>query len=205
MSKGTAATGSRSPRSSVPGSSAQTSSVPTSSSAQESARGHGLAMYSEAASASGPDSTEGLPPLSLDLLTSVPYNEDGLMTSVGSIDHFSGRCRPCAYWFKGVCGRGIACQRCHFVHQGQKGKRLRPSKQMRDRLRRQGWDESTSEASETVAEDSSRISGGSHSGSSQPSGPSSSFPLAGSHSGGSHPSSANPLVAKGPRRNSVPL
>lgn len=65
----------------------------------------------------------------------VPLDEAGSYTSVGSIGHANGDCKPCAYWFKGVCAHGVMCRRCHIVHSGQKSKRLRPSKQARQRIR----------------------------------------------------------------------
>jgi len=66
-------------------------------------------------------------------LAGVPINERGELTSVGSASHRSGQCKPCAYWFKGACSHGILCRHCHFIHAGQKFKRLRPSKQRRQR------------------------------------------------------------------------
>mmetsp|Transcript_31367 Transcript_31367/g.73166 ORF Transcript_31367/g.73166 Transcript_31367/m.73166 type:complete len:206 (-) Transcript_31367:138-755(-) len=67
---------------------------------------------------------------------SIPFNADGELTSVGSIAHGTGECFPCAYWFKGICKYGLNCTSCHFVHEGQKSKRLRPSKHVRMRFRR---------------------------------------------------------------------
>mmetsp|Transcript_23270 Transcript_23270/g.59421 ORF Transcript_23270/g.59421 Transcript_23270/m.59421 type:complete len:315 (-) Transcript_23270:85-1029(-) len=79
--------------------------------------------------------SEGRQSAELDLLIQVPYDEEGEMTSIGSIGHTEGQCHPCAYWFKGVCAHGVTCRHCHFVHDGQKGKRLRPSKLTRQRLK----------------------------------------------------------------------
>eukprot|EP00747_Dinoflagellata_sp_TGD_P170297 gnl/TRDRNA2_/TRDRNA2_201499_c0_seq1.p1 gnl/TRDRNA2_/TRDRNA2_201499_c0~~gnl/TRDRNA2_/TRDRNA2_201499_c0_seq1.p1 ORF type:complete len:208 (+),score=19.30 gnl/TRDRNA2_/TRDRNA2_201499_c0_seq1:114-737(+) len=67
------------------------------------------------------------------LLTQIPLNPEGGLSSVGSIDHAAGKCNPCAYWFKGLCAHSILCRHCHLLHSGQKPKRLRPSK--RERLR----------------------------------------------------------------------
>lgn len=69
-------------------------------------------------------------------LTAIPRNDLGELTSLGSILHAESACSPCAYWFKGICKYGLLCTYCHFVHEGQKCKRLRPSKQARMRLRR---------------------------------------------------------------------
>jgi len=70
------------------------------------------------------------------ILARIPRDESGRLASVGSINHGAGSCSPCAYWFKGICKYSIACHYCHYIHAGQKSKRLRPSKQTRMRLRR---------------------------------------------------------------------
>lgn len=69
-------------------------------------------------------------------LACIPRNANGELSSVGSIHHPTGACTPCAYWFKGLCKYSICCHYCHFAHNGQKSKRLRPSKQTRMRIRR---------------------------------------------------------------------
>lgn len=73
----------------------------------------------------------------LEVLSSIPRNEFGHLTSMGSCQHDTS-CTPCAYWFKGICKNGLACQSCHFVHDGQRTKRLRPSKLARERYRSRG-------------------------------------------------------------------
>lgn len=70
----------------------------------------------------------------LDILSNLPKDEAGRLTSLGSRGHEEGQCKPCAYWFKGLCKNGVACHNCHFVHEGQRPKRLRPSKQARMQL-----------------------------------------------------------------------
>lgn len=70
------------------------------------------------------------------LLQRIPRDADGNITSLGSAGHESGKCIPCTFWFKGVCINGPACGHCHFFHEGQKSKRLRPSKEGRERLRK---------------------------------------------------------------------
>lgn len=67
------------------------------------------------------------------LLISIPCNEAGQVTSLGSTLHEYGQCTPCKHWFKGMCRTGVACGYCHFEHVGQRAKRLRPSKQARRR------------------------------------------------------------------------
>lgn len=71
-----------------------------------------------------------------DVLARIPRNENFELSSVGSIGHGTGDCTPCAYWFKRICKYSISCHYCHFSHNGQKSKRLRPSKQTRMRIRR---------------------------------------------------------------------
>jgi hypothetical protein len=66
----------------------------------------------------------------------IPRDENGALTSLGAIKHESGECFSCAYWFKGLCKYGISCNYCHMVHPGQRGKRLRPSRQTRMRMKK---------------------------------------------------------------------
>jgi len=66
-------------------------------------------------------------------LAEVPKNDEGKFSSVGSIGHARADCMPCAYWFRGFCKFSVTCKYCHFSHEGQKKKRLRPSKVTRQR------------------------------------------------------------------------
>jgi len=77
-----------------------------------------------------------LDPEVMELLREVPRDRCGHLTSLGSMMHEEGECNPCQYWFKGVCINGIACGHCHFMHEGQRPRRLRPSKQGRLRLKK---------------------------------------------------------------------
>ena len=78
-----------------------------------------------------------LVPCDAGLLLQIPRNEAGELTTVGSIGHGKPgvECNPCSYWFKGMCILGVQCQHCHFLHEGQKSKRLRPNKSMRAKMR----------------------------------------------------------------------
>jgi len=69
-------------------------------------------------------------------LAQIPRKAGGELSSVGSILHAEAKCSPCAYWFKGICKYSIGCTYCHYVHEGQKSKRLRASKQTRMRIKR---------------------------------------------------------------------
>lgn len=68
-------------------------------------------------------------------LASVPLDEDGNLTSVGSILHHTGGCKPCLSVFTNeACEFNIDCEFCHFPHK-KKGK-TRPCKKKRDRYRK---------------------------------------------------------------------
>uniref|UniRef100_A0A7S0AEE1 C3H1-type domain-containing protein n=1 Tax=Pyrodinium bahamense TaxID=73915 RepID=A0A7S0AEE1_9DINO len=95
-----------------------------------------LEELATAAAADGLDTD----PAQGDLLARIPRNENGELTSIGSICHEVGGCNPCPHWFKGVCANGLACKHCHFLHDGQRPRRLRPSKQARARLRKRAQD-----------------------------------------------------------------
>jgi len=66
----------------------------------------------------------------------IPRDQYGSLTSLGSIGHEEGECNPCQFWFKGVCINNLACHHCHFMHEGQRPRRLRPSKHDRLRLKK---------------------------------------------------------------------
>lgn len=74
------------------------------------------------------------------LLGQMPKDENGRITSIGSIPHYNDpvgtECRPCLFWFKGQCGRAAQCLFCHFQHPGQKSKRMRASQKTRQRRHR---------------------------------------------------------------------
>lgn len=52
------------------------------------------------------------------------------LPSKGSSFH-PNSCNPCLFWFKGSCDKGFTCKYCHLLHEGQKSKRIRPSKRTR--------------------------------------------------------------------------
>lgn len=81
------------------------------------------------------------------LLKQVPRNDDGTLTSIGSIGHDTGECKaPCVFAMrKRGCMNGTQCNFCHLPHkvkrQRQKHKaRPRPCKGKRDRYRKH-WEE----------------------------------------------------------------
>lgn len=69
------------------------------------------------------------------LLEQIPKDEQGELTSIGSFKHEAGTCAPCLFWFNSVCSKELRCQYCHFRHEGQKKKRIRPSKKTRLQMR----------------------------------------------------------------------
>lgn len=68
--------------------------------------------------------------------TAVPLDENGELTSQGSLLHDSGDCTPCVYMSRGLCLRGADCNFCHFAHASLRCKRSRPPKHVRERLKR---------------------------------------------------------------------
>jgi len=57
-----------------------------------------------------------------------PVTEDNMQK------HDKGLCHPCVFWSKNQCTKGAACRHCHLPH-GDMPKRLRRSKQARQRMR----------------------------------------------------------------------
>lgn len=65
----------------------------------------------------------------------VPVDEDGKATSIGSVDHHTGRCKPCLFVHTNIgCQKSHACQFCHFVH--KRKNKSRPCKGKRDRYKK---------------------------------------------------------------------
>jgi len=57
------------------------------------------------------------------------------LPSAGSLGHYVGDCKPCAFQFKGGCQIGAACTFCHLCDQEEKRRR---KKEARKELRRKG-------------------------------------------------------------------
>lgn len=62
-------------------------------------------------------------------------DEQQAIESIGSAQHSQGLCQPCVFWFKSQCVKGSQCRYCHLFHDGQKNKRIRPSKRTREQRR----------------------------------------------------------------------
>lgn len=71
----------------------------------------------------------------IELLKSIPRIKTGELTSVGSLQHAEGNCNPCLFWYRNSCTKGIKCDFCHMKHKGQKSKRIRPGKKVRQLMR----------------------------------------------------------------------
>ncbi|CAE7592319.1 unnamed protein product [Symbiodinium natans] len=69
-----------------------------------------------------------------ELLKIVPRNGAGEVSSLGAFQH-PDDCSPCLFWFRGICTKGIRCEYCHFKHTGQKAKKIRPSKSVRQQMK----------------------------------------------------------------------
>eukprot|EP00927_Polykrikos_kofoidii_P057907 TRINITY_DN52149_c0_g1_i1.p1 TRINITY_DN52149_c0_g1~~TRINITY_DN52149_c0_g1_i1.p1 ORF type:complete len:352 (-),score=58.72 TRINITY_DN52149_c0_g1_i1:61-1077(-) len=69
------------------------------------------------------------------ILQQIPRDENGEITSAGSIRHHTGSCSSCLFWLKQYCSKGIQCNYCHIRHSGQKKKRIRPSRRTRQEMR----------------------------------------------------------------------
>jgi hypothetical protein len=51
------------------------------------------------------------------LETLVPRDpQTGRPLTIGSIDHAEGKCRPCVFFVKAKCFKGLKCSFCHFNH-----------------------------------------------------------------------------------------
>lgn len=57
--------------------------------------------------------------------------------SMGSTRHPQGNCKPCLFWYQGLCHKGRRCLFCHIPHEMDEVKRVRPSKKTRNLLQQQ--------------------------------------------------------------------
>merc|ERR1712232_1070205 len=66
------------------------------------------------------------------LAPQVPHLELGsaAVPTIGSIGHFAGNCKPCAFFYKQVCGNGVQCSFCHLCLPGEKKRRAKEKKAM---------------------------------------------------------------------------
>jgi hypothetical protein len=65
----------------------------------------------------------------------IPFDDDGNVTSLGSILHSQGMCKPCAFVKKNRCHKKDLCLHCHFEHDIPQSTCSRKSKSRRMRLR----------------------------------------------------------------------
>jgi len=60
------------------------------------------------------------------LLHQIP-RDNGVLTTIGSIQHLNGNCHSCVFWLRGSCLKGLGCTYCHLVHNGEQQKKIRTS------------------------------------------------------------------------------
>lgn len=69
------------------------------------------------------------------MYSKIPVDEFGRLTSIGSMTHISGECKPCLFVHTvGGCQGGLLCEFCHFSH--KRKAKPRPCKGKRDRYRK---------------------------------------------------------------------
>mmetsp|Transcript_22405 Transcript_22405/g.76773 ORF Transcript_22405/g.76773 Transcript_22405/m.76773 type:complete len:261 (-) Transcript_22405:146-928(-) len=74
---------------------------------------------------------------SMDNMVCIPLDENGELTSVGSMKHAEGKCKPCLYNYNGTpCAAGVSCRFCHFPHKTLGRVRLRPCKGRREKVKK---------------------------------------------------------------------
>jgi hypothetical protein len=62
-------------------------------------------------------------------LTASPVLGSPELPTVGSAEHASGQCKPCAFVFKPAgCGNGVDCAFCHLCHPSEKKRRQKEKK-----------------------------------------------------------------------------
>mmetsp|Transcript_100360 Transcript_100360/g.289814 ORF Transcript_100360/g.289814 Transcript_100360/m.289814 type:complete len:138 (-) Transcript_100360:156-569(-) len=54
--------------------------------------------------------------------------------TLGSAMHRSGACKPCLFWYQGLCHKGRRCLFCHIPHDPDEVSKVRPSKKTRNLL-----------------------------------------------------------------------
>eukprot|EP00931_Biecheleriopsis_adriatica_P039899 TRINITY_DN2281_c0_g1_i1.p1 TRINITY_DN2281_c0_g1~~TRINITY_DN2281_c0_g1_i1.p1 ORF type:complete len:407 (+),score=112.92 TRINITY_DN2281_c0_g1_i1:98-1222(+) len=75
------------------------------------------------------------------VLAKIPRDDQGKLSSVGSLKHSAGGCSPCVYFSsRGSCNMGIKCGYCHLQHEGEKEKPQKMKQRMRQAQRGKGSD-----------------------------------------------------------------
>mmetsp|Transcript_3221 Transcript_3221/g.8906 ORF Transcript_3221/g.8906 Transcript_3221/m.8906 type:complete len:184 (-) Transcript_3221:153-704(-) len=62
------------------------------------------------------------------VLKQIPRDDNGKLSSVGSITHTAGECSPCLFLKRNCCSKGILCQYCHLPHEDSRKKSKPPKK-----------------------------------------------------------------------------
>ncbi|CEL92468.1 unnamed protein product [Vitrella brassicaformis CCMP3155] len=82
----------------------------------------------------------------------IPRDEDGNLTSIGSIEHAKdpSKCQPCLFHHRQGCTNGLACRFCHFPHTPRKKSRASKRKRLRQKAQQNVEDEAENALSQTT-------------------------------------------------------
>jgi len=70
--------------------------------------------------------------------TQAPQLGSPEMPTIGSTGHWTGDCKPCAFFYKRGCTNGTQCVFCHLCDSGEKKRRQKAKVQQLKEMRRQG-------------------------------------------------------------------
>merc|ERR1711939_937739 len=59
------------------------------------------------------------------------------LPTIGSSEHAIGKCKPCAFFHKGICESGFQCNFCHLCEPDEKKRRKKEIKVLRHEARQQ--------------------------------------------------------------------
>jgi len=60
------------------------------------------------------------------------------LPTIGSLEHWTGNCKPCAFFHKRGCSNGVECSFCHLCDSSEKKRRQKEKVQQLREMRRQG-------------------------------------------------------------------
>jgi len=67
-----------------------------------------------------------------------PEFDSTQVPTVGSMGHYAGTCKPCAFFYKQGCGNGFQCPFCHLCDSGEKKRRQKNKMAVLREMRRLG-------------------------------------------------------------------
>jgi len=77
----------------------------------------------------------------------IPLDHGGNVTSLGSILHAEGACKPCAFWTKDRCLKKDSCLHCHFAHDNSSPAKQSKAKYVPPAMRKSGYQQGKSTTS----------------------------------------------------------